>query len=60
MKRFDSPTEHFGAAREFRDVDDRETRVSQWSRGATGGDHLDAEFRESTTESDEVGLVRDR
>ena len=60
VKRFDPPAEHFGTAREFRDVDDRETRVSQCTRGATRGHQLDTELREPPPKFDETGLVRDR
>ena len=59
VKRFDSPAEHLGTVREFRNVDDREARVSQCTRGATGGDQFDTEFRESSPQFDQAGLVGD-
>jgi hypothetical protein len=60
VKRLDPTTEHLGTAREFRDVDYRETRVSQCTRGTAGGDQLDTEFREAAPKIDETRLVRDR
>src|SRR5262249_44373031 len=59
VQRLDAAIQDLGEARDLGNVTDRESGLLQGSSRSTGGDQLDMEFCQDTSEIDQAGLVAD-